>query len=87
MAWCPQQTWDPSTIKLLSYIGEYAAPASAFVEGNGRVRCGVAMGYGGGSSAANQQPSLSTTNGFASYGLVDSNGVTLQSDQLPVVGK
>ena len=87
MAWCTQQTWDPSKIKLLSYIGEYAAPASAFVEGNGRVRCGVAMGYGGGSSAANQQPSLSTTNGFVAYGKADVTGITLESDQLPVVNK
>ena len=66
--------------------GQYL-PGGNFEEGKGRVRCGVELGYGGGSSAANQQPSLSTTNGFVAYGKADVTGITLESDQLPVVNK
>lgn len=66
--------------------GEYL-PGNTFEEGKGRVRCGVEMGYGGGSSAANKQANLATQNGFVAYGKADATGITLETDQLPVVNK
>jgi hypothetical protein len=92
--------------------GEYL-PGNAFEEGKGRVRCGVKMGYGGGSSAANKQANVATLNGFVhflntfdcfcgsiicmiimdyarrlvAYGKADATGITLETDQLPVVNK
>lgn len=57
------------------------------MEGTGAVRCGVTMGYGGGSSAVHQQANLASTNGFVAYGFLSSNGLELQTDQLPVVNK
>lgn len=49
------------------------------------MRCGVKIGYAGGSSAGNVQPNLSTTDGFVAYGKADGSGITLQTDKLPVV--
>jgi hypothetical protein len=42
------------------------------------------MGYAGGVGQASTQPLAA--NGFAAYGLVSATGLTLQTDQLPVVG-
>lgn len=64
--------------------GEWT-PGGAFEEGTGRVRCGVTMGYGGGASAADVQPNLSGTSGFVTYGKADGSGITIETDQLPVV--
>jgi hypothetical protein len=63
------------------------APGAAFTEGNGAIRCGIEMGFAGGPTAVNiQSGSGGSLNGFVGYGRVTSTGVTLQTDQLPVVG-
>jgi len=63
--------------------GEYT-PGGSFEEGAGRVRCGVEMGYGGGVDATHVQSDLAGS-GFVTYAKADGSGITLETDQLPVV--
>lgn len=74
-----------SLIPWASLTNSEWTPGGAFEEGKGRVRCGVEIGYAGGADAANKQPNINTLNGFVAYGKADGSGITLETDQLPVV--
>lgn len=45
----------------------------------------VTIGFQGGASAQYEQAGITSQNGFVAYALVDENGLTLQTDQLPFV--